>query len=244
MKPVLNTVLLIATAISAFAIPAVASPIFQHQITIIGENHHHDDSTKWFLSNVSNYVKNGKCLNVALEIDSSQQSILDAVMKGNAPVSSIRIHSIIDHPAYRQMLTGFVNLVMGGSCLSVYAIDAPQSANINRDEWMAEQLSSIGKNSTTIVLLGNLHSLKHVNWHKDAKGEPFLVERMQSMGMEIFSVIQDWPPKDCNARHPTLVTADSPEGRNALGHVLAPVAANSPNNPKTAIDMVMVWNCQ
>jgi len=244
MKPIFLSLLLLISSTACFATEIAPQTLFRHQITIIGENHHHEDSTKWFLTTVSNYVKNGTCLNVALEIESNQQSILDAVMKGSAPVSSIRIHSIIDYPAYRQMLTGFSSLIADGSCLHIYAIDAPQSAHINRDDWMAEELTSIGKNSTTIALLGNLHSLKHINWYKEANGEPFLAERLQSNGIDVFSVIQDWPLGSCNARQAKLAAAGSLEGHAALEHVLEPVAANLPDNPISAIDMAIVWSCQ
>lgn len=239
-----HLLLLMPAIATSSATPMIAASISEHQIVIIGEIHHHTDSANWFLTTVSNYVKNGKCLNVALEINSSQQPVMNAVMKGVASVSSIRINSIIDHPAYRQMLAGFSNLIMDGSCLSVYAIDAPQSAHINRDEWMAKQISDIGEDATIIALLGNLHALKHVDWYQEAKGKPFLAGRLQSMGMEVFSAIQDWPLGGCSARHAKLVTADSPEGHDALGHILNPVAANLPENPKTAIDMAIVWDCQ
>jgi len=220
------------------------SILFQHPITIVGENHNHADSTKWFLTTVTEYVKKGKCLNVALEIESSQQATLKAAMAGDIPISSIQINSIIDHPGYRQMLAGLGNLTGSGNCFNVYAIDAPHSENVNRDEWMTEQIFRIGKNAPTMALLGNLHALKYVDWYSEANGEPFLAERLHSIGMDVFSVIQDWPSGDCNSRQDTMVTVDTREGKNALNHVLEPVAANLPHNPESVIDLAIIWSCK
>jgi len=40
------------------------------------------------------------------------------------------------------------------------------------------------------------------------------------------------------------VAAGTLEGHEALEHVLEPVAANLPDNPISALDMAIVWNCQ
>jgi len=41
-----------------------------------------------------------------------------------------------------------------------------------------------------------------------------------------------------------LIAADTSEGREALKHMLEPVAANLPKKPEMAIDMALVWKCQ
>ncbi|MDQ6982485.1 MAG: hypothetical protein Q9M08_05715 [Mariprofundus sp.] len=138
---ILTAMLFIFTMTAAFIAPVSASPLFDHQVVIIGETHRHADSTQWFLTTVSNYVKNGKCLHVALEIKSAQQPVLNAAMRGDAPFSSIHIHPIIDHPSYRLMLRGFGDLIMKRRCLTVHAINAPQNVRVNRGKWMAEHIS-------------------------------------------------------------------------------------------------------
>jgi hypothetical protein len=229
---------------AAFIVPASPSSLFDHQVVIIGETHRRADSTEWFLTTVSNYVKNGKCLHVALEIKSSQQPVLNAAMRGNAPFSSIRIHPIIDHPSYRDMLKGFGGLIMKKHCLTVHAIDAPKNVRVNRDKWMAEHFPDIRNGTPIIALLGSLHALKQVNWYQGVKDEPYLAERLQAAGIDVFSVIQNWPSGNCETRKVNFVTADTKEGTRALGHVLDPVAADFPDDPYSAIDAALVWKCQ
>jgi len=241
---ILTAILLIIVMPAAFITPVSASPIFDHQVVIIGETHRRADSTEWFLTTVSNYVKNGKCLHVALEIKSSQQEALNAAMKGDVPFSSIHIHPIIDHPSYRHMLRGFGDLIMKKRCLTVHAIDTPKGVRVNRDKWMAEHFPDIEKGTTIVGLFGSLHALKQVNWYQRIKGEPHLAERLQSAGMDVFSVIQNWTSGDCETRKANFVTTNSMEGIRALEHVLEPVAANFPDDPHSAIDAALVWKCQ
>jgi hypothetical protein len=100
MKHIILTAMLLLFAMTAaFIVPASASSLFDHQVVIIGETHRRADSTEWFLTTVSNYLKNGKCLHVALEIKSSQQPVLNAAMRGSAPFSSI-------HCVFRSNATG------------------------------------------------------------------------------------------------------------------------------------------
>ena len=181
---------------------------------------------------------------MALEIKSNQQPVLDAAMKGKASVSAIRIHPIIDHSAYRHMLTGFADLITKRNCLSVHAIDAPQNVHVNRDKWMEERISDIGKGALIIDLLGNLHALKYVDWHQGIEDEVFLAERLQSTDIDVFSVIQHWSSGGCKTRQVKFVATDTPEGNMSLAHVLEPVAADFPDNPYAVIDEALVWKCQ
>lgn len=57
--------------------------IQSHSITIIDETHKRPESFQLFQSIINNYLQNHKCLTVALEIASSQQSTIDQIIKGN-----------------------------------------------------------------------------------------------------------------------------------------------------------------
>ena len=48
-------------------------------------------------------------------------------MKGDVPVSQIKINDVMDSAAYRQMLADLSAQIKAGKCLSVHAIDAPGS---------------------------------------------------------------------------------------------------------------------
>ena len=224
--------------------PSLNQEITNHDVVIVGEQHRKPESTQWFSQVVSTYVKDGACLQVALEIGSDQQPALDVVMKGNTPVSSVRISPIIDHPSYRDMLIGFRKMVEAGRCLSLHAIDAPLGVSRNRDEWMAERIMLLKGDVAAIVLVGNLHALKQVAWHQEALGEPFLAERLQTAGVDVFSVLQRWPSGTCKSRHPRLVPVGEPEAHAVLAHILEPVAADVPEKPSGVFDAAVVWECQ
>ena len=226
--------------------PATAdssSPLFDHQLIIIGETHLHAESMQWFLSAISSYVQNGQCLHVALEIDSSQQAALQAAVSGKASIAAVQINPFINSPSYRRLLAGLTNLVKGRHCLQVHAVDMPQSAHAKREQWMADRLAGIEGGAPIVALLGNLHALKKVAWLPGSQAEPFLAERLQTRGMDLFSVIQSWPAGECRERLPSLVAADRPKAGEALRHILAPVTANPPANPYAAIDAALVWEC-
>jgi len=232
---------LVIFACAATPVVSVASPLFtSHHITIVGETHHHPDSTVWFLKAVSEYVEGYQCLNVALEIGSDQQDIINEAMSEDASVSAIRISSIIDHPSYRKMISGFKALKSDGRCLKVYAIDAPLSINRNRDEWMLKRIKEVDDESIPwVVLIGSLHALKQVNWYPEANGKPFLAELLQGGGYDVFSIIQDWTNQECTERSSEYVS----DVREPIYHLLEPVAAYRPEAPHDAIDAAIVWKC-
>jgi hypothetical protein len=62
-------------------------------------------------------------------------------------------------------------------------------------------------------------------------------------GIRLVSVVQSWPRK-CNQRAPVLREPDRPEARAALTELFAPVAAPVPDDPASATDGVVVWECR
>jgi len=232
--------LLCATIVIA---PALAQEFMfsHHHITIVGENHKHVESPEWFLSSVSKYIQDNRCLNVALEISSDEQDIINEAMNEGAPVAAIRISSIIDHTGYRSMLSGFSRLIAAGNCLKVYAIDAPQNVHESRDEWMLKRIKELDDELIPwAVLIGKLHALKQVNWYPDVHGKPFLAELLQKDGYDVFSIIQDWTNQECTERSGKYVS----DIREPLRHLLEPVAAHYPEAPSNVVDAAIIWNCQ
>jgi len=250
MRQKLSPLAVIASALVLFPWGAFADSlslnqvIESHDVVIVGERHRKQESTQWFTWVVSDYVKNGSCLQVALEIGSDQQPTLDAAMKGNAPISSIQISPIIDHPSYRNMLTGFSEMTEAGKCLSLHAINAPLGVSKNRDEWMAARIETLNGEAPILVLVGNLHALKQVNWYQDVQGKDFLAERLQSDGIDVFSVLQYWHPESCANRSARLIAVSESRAYGVLSHVLEPVAADLPEKPLGVFDAAKVWGCE
>jgi len=179
---------------------AVASEIYSkivpemqpNTITFIGEKHKRPESIHLFKSIITEYLHQNKCLIVALEIASSQQSILDKVMEGSDGVDTIQISSIIDHPNYREMISELAELKKNGSCIRLIAIDADLTNSMSRDEWMAKVLAFNAGKEPILALLGNLHVLKKVNWNFE-NNYPYVAEILASSDFQIRTYLQIWP---------------------------------------------------
>jgi len=90
---------------------------------------------------------------------------------------------MIDHPAFRKMINDLVKLQINNECLKIIAIDAGDDIDLRRDEWMAINLENQIGVAPVLVLLGNLHSLKRVDWDLSMpKGSPFVAEIISSQG--------------------------------------------------------------
>lgn len=93
-----------------------------NSITILGETHKQPESIKFFYSLITNYLQQDKCIFVALEIASSQQAILEDILKGTASVSDIEITAIIDHPPFCALIDDLARMRRRGDCLKVIAM--------------------------------------------------------------------------------------------------------------------------
>jgi len=174
--------LLPLTSVAGNIIPILNS-LQSNSITIIGETHKHPEFLILFQSLISNHLKRNRCLTIGLEIASNQQPIIDEIKQGRAVVSDIKIPPMIDHPAFRKMINDLVKLQINNECLKIIAIDAGDDINLRRDEWMAINLENQIGVAPVLVLLGNLHSLKRVDWDLSMpKGSPFVAEIISSQG--------------------------------------------------------------
>lgn len=113
----LSLVLLPQIAVPGEVQNMITSKIEQGTITIIGEDHKRLESLQFFKTVIDEYLQQRKCLVVALEIASSQQTILDQVFEGKADISSVVIPPMIDHPAYRVMIHDLAEMKRSGKCL-------------------------------------------------------------------------------------------------------------------------------
>jgi erythromycin esterase-like protein len=220
---------------------AIATLLQQTQVVILGEHHRQPESPRLVVAAVKAYLEAGGCLTVALEIPSDQQPTLDAAMRGKVPISAVRIHSVIDHPAYREMLAEFRDLIRAGRCLRVHAVDSPKEDSEPRDAWMAKEIQALIVNGPVLVLLGNLHALK-VAMSGGEKDSPFLAERLVRRGIQVLSVLQDWE-MDCGERAGRLLDIHHPRAVAALQSTVDVAAAYPPETPKGVVDRVVVWEC-
>ena len=179
-------------------------PIKPNSISIIGETHRHPESIKLFQSLINGYLKNNQCLTVALEINSNQQSVIN-----QGKVSDIEISSIIDHPAYRNLIDDLIAQKNNGVCLKLLAIDAGDDIDMGRDEWMAISLARLVGETPVLALLGSLHTLKKVNWDLSmTNGSPSVAEVLSEQGYNVKSYPQVGLDTECgNSLQYRLISA-------------------------------------
>lgn len=229
----------LSISVNASEIEDVILPTMQPKtITIIGETHKRPESTQLFKSVVRKFLKQGKCLTVALEIASSQQAVLEKEI-----VSNIKIPTIIDHPAFREMIAEFIQIKQDGGCLTLLAIDADMKNSSPRDKWMAKILSSKLTNQPIIVLLGNLHALKRVDWNFK-NDQQYVAEILSSSHHNIKTYLQIWDEDKCNYRAHFI----SPDGHRAVDlinkHITSVLNAYEYKSVLDVTDGIFLWECQ
>ncbi|NOR70659.1 MAG: hypothetical protein GQ532_13365 [Methylomarinum sp.] len=224
---------------------SIADQIKPNTITIIGETHKHPESITLFQSLISNHLKKNKCLTVGLEIASNQQSIIDKIKQGRAVVSDIEIPPMIDHPAFRKMIESLVKLQKTNECLKLIAIDAGDDVDLRRDEWMAIKLSEQVGKTPILVLLGNLHSLKRIDWDLSmTKDSPSVAEILSSQGYSIKSYPQIWTDKTCDDQN-RFIKTDEAESLSLLNnHYISMLNAFEYKASEGVVDGILLWECK
>ncbi|PSJ15762.1 hypothetical protein, partial [Nitrosomonas supralitoralis] len=130
-----------SSAYSENSYSQILEGITPNSITIIGEVHKRPEAIQFFQSLIIGYMQQNKCLTVALEIASSQQSLLNEIMLGKARVTDIEIAPAIDHPSFRALIHDLAEMRSHNNCLKLIAIDAALELKTNRDGWMAIKLA-------------------------------------------------------------------------------------------------------
>jgi len=221
--------------------------ITPYSITIIGEQHGHPESIQFFQSLIKGYLKNNKCLTVALEISSNQQTVIDQIVKGRAAASELNISSIIDQPALRKMIDDIGYQKRNGVCLDLLAIDT-NKLNTSRDEWMGVQLKKYYQKNPVLVLLGGLHSLKKVNWDLSmTKGGRYVAEILNEQGINVRTYPQIWVDSECGNSQKLnykFVPSQNKEALNFLNsYFISILNAYDFSNASEAVDGVILWEC-
>ena len=211
-------------------------------IVIIGESHQKPESTQLFALLVDSTLEKHQCLTVGLEIDRSQQPIIDEVVKGRAQVSAIKIPYAIDHSDMRNLIDYLAKLKSKWPCLGIAAIDAEQ----DRDQSMADRLTIFPRENPILVLLGGLHTLKKVKWAVKS-GEPFVAEILAGRSYQVNSYPQNWQPENCangQGRVSRYVKADDPEALPILNEsFMSLINAKPHRSAKGVVDGFVVWEC-
>jgi hypothetical protein len=215
-------------------------------ITIIGEYHGRIESMILIKDLVSDVTRQRGCLTLALEIYSDQQPVLDKVMAGTAPVSSITIPYAVDHHHYRNLLKHLARIKKISTCFTVLAIDSGPGNPTARDEWMTQLLSEQVGKTPILVLVGSLHTLKKVDWTVPT-GKPFIAELLTDKGLSVNSFPQNWIPEECeagNQRSFRFMGNDDPGALTILNDSLMSLMnAKRHTSAIYVVDGFILWEC-
>lgn len=241
---ILITLLLSSPAYSANSYSPILNGIKPHSITIIGETHKRPESFQLFQSLINDYLRQHKCLTVALEIASNQQSTIDQVIQGKGTVSDLDIAPMIDHPAFRVLINDLVEIQKHNNCFKIIAVDAGLGLKADRDEWMAKELTKQIEQTPILALLGSLHTLKKVDWNPEiGKNSPYMAEILIAKGYDVQTYPQIWKDRNCNT-HSRFIRPDESEATELVtGSLFAVLNASKPTTVSNIIDGVILWEC-
>ncbi|ABW68742.1 hypothetical protein [Desulfosudis oleivorans] len=175
-----------------------------HNIVLLGTRHQQPQILS-FISGLIPKLLDSDVSYICLEIPSDQQESIDHYIKTGEGLSDIQLWSSIDCPAYRNLLQ---TIYLGGAVIPK-AIDLPLSRfheSISRDQYMAQVISGLYQNTPgcrILVVLGNLHVLKQLEWEEGVGSEDKpVVQYLEAdlPGVPLFSIGQviDYSPDTCD----------------------------------------------
>lgn len=149
---------------------------------------HHKDSTihNIIIEALPELVRQAKINTLFVEIQSSEQEIIELFMYGAIPVKTIELWNVIESRSYCAILDKARDLD-----LNIVAIDKPMPVKCSRDQWMASRITnhfSSHPDTKGIVIVGERHVLKNVSWNCDSS--PSLADYLADYNA--FSVVM-WP---------------------------------------------------
>ena len=221
--------------------PSIPALIGSKQVLVVGESYGRPESARFVSDSVSAYLQGGGCLKVGLEIPSDQQDVLDSAMKGEVPVSDIKINDIIDSPSYREMLMSFSGSIKAGRCLSVKAIDVPSSVPVSRDGWMEKMATEMAGDTPVILLVGNARAVKESGHSGE---DTLLAERLSDSSVAVASTLQYWGPGQCSDRTSEYIAASDSRAGDYIKETLSVSDEEGQVDTSLAADGIIVWKCE
>jgi len=189
-----------------------------------------------FLDLVWHYVEQSERVYIGLEIPAEKQTQLNDALAGGSDFSFIS--PIILHDQYKEMIHALGD--MEGD-ITVQAIDAGEVEPV-RDAAMSRNILSAvssGKYDKILVLVGNVHVIKNIQWHKDKTSTgKYLAGHLLEAGINPCSVQQLFRVKRGT---PILVRTDTKKGASLALEVISPVNHNNNMKGSDVCDAVVEW---
>jgi len=220
-----------------------------HNVILLGTKHN-QPSISLFLTAILPTLAASGVTHVGLEITSDQQPKIDNFTRTGSGLDEIDIFHAIDRPEYRCFLDT-VRLCE----LKPVALDLPRSmwkSAFTRDEWMARNIGSLFQRESgakMVVVVGNLHTLKRVDWLDATKIDVFLPGYLSRYEpdlktLSVLSDCSDTASGSCQVRI-KYRAAEKPVVLDARGLDLRPcvldIIAAKPMKAEDITDAVMLY---
>jgi hypothetical protein len=165
-----------------------------NDVILLGTKHN-QPCTTFFLMDLLPILAGFGVTHIGLEIATDQQTKIDKFIHRGSGLDEIDIFHVIDRPEYRCFLD-----VVRLTEIKPVALDLPRSmwkTPYTRDQWMAKTISSIFQSSPgakILVVVGNLHTLKRIDWIDPAKNDAFIPGHLSAYepDLDILSILADY----------------------------------------------------
>jgi len=141
------------------------------------------------------------------------------------------------------MMRNLKALKPGGKCVRVFGIDVPDTVPIDKDVWMARVISSVAGTNPMLVLVGNRHTFKKVEWESDDDKRTVLAENLNKKGLKVASVMQYWEKDKCISKIADFLDAENTYTGVYVDDIIKPLSIKTPSTISDITDGVIVWNC-
>ena len=170
---------------------------FDKRLVVIGEAHPKPRSHALTLRLIKRTLRHPPHVAFALEMPASGSDEWRQAVDPSA-LDQIGIGSIHDSPSRRNLRLATSEMARH-ECLSLQAIDDPKDGSVevtDRGAYMADRLLALTDSAEfVVVLVGNLHPLRHLDWNFDHDEKP-VSRYLADAGLPLYVVLQDWKQQD------------------------------------------------
>ncbi|OEU78258.1 MAG: hypothetical protein BA873_06115 [Desulfobulbaceae bacterium C00003063] len=178
-----------------------------HHIVFLGTTHKKPAILKFMLELIP-ALHDAGVTHIGLEITSSQQAKTDNFIQTGKKLNNIKIHPLIDCLEYRNLLAKLATLDPNMRPKTI-ALDLPtlkKLGKISRDKWMAWSIVKVfhkNPKAKMLVLAGNVHVLKVLNWQDNIRNQHrsmyrYLKDIMPEIRIFSISQLIDENPEECD----------------------------------------------
>jgi hypothetical protein len=194
----------------------VLEKLSEYDIVFLGTNHSQKNILT-FISTLLPKIHGAGVSHIGLEIASDQQASIDDYMENGIGLNRIKLHHVIDSPAYRDLFR-IIRQLGPGKKIKPVALDLPLSlyqSSWNRDEWMAKSICEVldqNANAKILVIVGNLHALKNIVWNDDVPRKTGVIRSYLSQvkpHLKTFSICQSITETPCENSISNNLTEDA-----------------------------------